>query len=284
MEPLPTPRPASVRIIVAQPDEQTMNVVREQWNAKADEWAAFVGDQDNYWTRRLKMIVALAMKHVPGGRSLDVGCGPGLLVRLLAEKGFEAHGADISENMIQKATDLLAELLPDAPSRFHYCPDGGVPFDPTKDRFDLITATSLLDYITDRRGYIQKLADILKPGGCLVLSNTNVRSLFVTLSLGSRILRFWLKDNVATMRNLARTGIWSGGHIDYEQADKIYSAAALDQLPIELGLQVVDGLDLYNFRWLDRDPERRSPLARKLARRWGWNHIGVYRKPSESLQ
>lgn len=256
------------------------NIVREQWNAKADEWATFVGDQGSYWTRRLKVIAALAMKHVPLGRSLDVGCGPGLLVRLFAESDFEAHGADLSENMIQKATALLAERMPDAASRFHHCPDGGVPFDPAKDRFDLITAIGILEYITDRRGYIQKLVDILKPGGCLVLSNTNgIRSLFIILSLCSRILRFWLKDNPATMRNLARTGIWSGGHINYEKADKIYSAEALDQLAIELGLQVVDGLDLYNFRWLDRDPECRGPLARKLARRWGWNHIGVYRKP-----
>jgi trans-aconitate methyltransferase len=104
-----------------------MNVVRKQWNEKAEEWGKFAQDDTSYWTRRLQAIVGLSVKHVPPGRSLDVGCGPGLLVRLLTEAGFEAHGADISENMVQKAASLLEGLVPDPAARVHHCPDGGVP-------------------------------------------------------------------------------------------------------------------------------------------------------------
>jgi 2-polyprenyl-3-methyl-5-hydroxy-6-metoxy-1,4-benzoquinol methylase len=256
-----------------------MNVVRKQWNEKADEWAAFVEDDSSYWTRRLRMVARLGMDHVPRGRSLDVGCGPGLLVRLLTEAGFEAHGADISENMVQKAQALLAGLVPNPAARIHHCPEGFAPVDPAGDRFHLITAIGILEYIPDRLAYVRKLTSMLKPGGCLVMANTNgIRSLWVTLSLGSRVLRFWLKDNAATMRNLALTGIWSGGHVDRVHADWLYSADALDALAAKLGLELVDYLDLYNLPWLDLDPLNRSALGRRVARRWGWNHVGVYRK------
>ena len=56
-----------------------MNVIRKEWNDKADEWANSAQDNTSYWTRRLQAIVDLSVKHVPRGRSLDVGCGPGLL-------------------------------------------------------------------------------------------------------------------------------------------------------------------------------------------------------------
>ncbi len=258
-----------------------MNVVREQWNGKANEWIAFARDDRSYWSRRLRCIAELATKYVPSGRALDVGCGPGLLVRLLTEAGLEAHGADLSEKMVEKAAEILAPCVEDPRSRLHHCVDGGMPFGPDSEPFDLISAIGILEYITDRRGYISRLVELTRPGGHLVLANTNnIRSLFITLAVGSRILRFWpTRRWYETIRNLARTGIWSGGHIDYANADRIYSAAALDGLAVELGLEVVDGLDLFNFSWLDRNPGHRAGLGKALARRWGWNHVGVYRRP-----
>jgi hypothetical protein len=94
----------------------------------------------------------------------------------------------------------------------------------------------------------------------------------------------WLKDNAATIRNLAATGIWSGGHVDRARADWLYSADALDALAAKLGLELVDYLDLYNLPWLDRDPRNRTALGTALARRWGWNHVGVYRKVAGASQ
>ena len=257
-----------------------MNIVRQTWNGRADEWANFARDENNYWTRRLNAVAALASKHASLGRSLDIGCGPGLLCRLLADAGFEVNGADISENMIQKAKELLSAYIGDVEGRLYHCPDGNLPLDPAIDRFSLITAVGVLEYIPERRLFVKRLADLLEPGGCLILGNTNNVSLFIILSVGSRILRFWpTKKWYETIRNLVRTGIWSGGHMDYKKSDKIYSAEALDRLAVEQNLQVVDGLDLFYFRWLDRDPLHRSRLGRRLARHWGWNHVGVYRKP-----
>jgi hypothetical protein len=35
---------------------------------------------------------------------------------------------------------------------------------------------------------------------------------------------------------------------------------------------------------LDRDPRNRTALGTALARRWGWNHVGVYRKVAGASQ
>jgi 2-polyprenyl-3-methyl-5-hydroxy-6-metoxy-1,4-benzoquinol methylase len=260
-----------------------MNVVRQTWNRKADEWADFARNENNYWTRRLNAVAALASKHAPLGRALDVGCGPGVLCRLLAGVGFDVNGVDISENMIQKAKESLSECLGDVDGRLYHSPDGNLPFDPAEHQFRLIAALSVLEYVADRRSFVKRLTGLLEPGGCLILSNTNNVSLFITLSVGSRILRFWpTRTWYETIRNLVRTGIWSGGHIDFKKADKVYGARALDQLAIDLDLQVVDALDFFNLSWLDRNPLRRSKLGRRLARQWGWNHVGFYRKPFQA--
>lgn len=256
-----------------------MNVVREQWNEKAEEWSHLAQDETSFWSRRIRAVVDLSVKHVAPGRSLDMGCGPGLLVRLLTEAGFEAHGADISENMVRRAVAALQGRVADPAAHLHHCPDGGIPLDLRSEQFDLITAIGLVEYITERHAYLQELISVLKPGGYLVISNSNgIRSLFVDLALCSRVLRFWMKGNAATMRNLAITGIWSGGQVDHARADWLYSADALDALAGKLGLTLVDHVDLYNLRWLDRAPGRRTWLGGALARRCGWNHVGVYRK------
>jgi predicted TPR repeat methyltransferase len=128
-----------------------MNVVRQTWNEKADEWAEFARNENNYWTQRMSAVAALASKHAPLGRALDVGCGPGLLCRLLAGAGFEVNGVDISENMIRKAKELLRDYVGDGEGRLYHNADGSLPFDPAKHQFRLITAVGVLEYIANRR-------------------------------------------------------------------------------------------------------------------------------------
>lgn len=106
-----------------------MSEIRETWNARADLWAAQARDARDYWTRRQQAVQTTILRHIGKGRAVDVGCGPGLLCRLLAQAGFDVHGADLSENMLAKARDLLSDCIPDAAGRLHLCPEGRLPFD-----------------------------------------------------------------------------------------------------------------------------------------------------------
>jgi SAM-dependent methyltransferase len=48
-----------------------------------------------------------ALREVGARRILDVGCGTGRHLAALAERGFEAHGADPSPEMLERAGELL---------------------------------------------------------------------------------------------------------------------------------------------------------------------------------
>lgn len=47
------------------------------------------------------------LSEVCAGRVLDVGCGSGRHVQALRERGFDAHGADTSADMLERAAALL---------------------------------------------------------------------------------------------------------------------------------------------------------------------------------
>jgi SAM-dependent methyltransferase len=55
--------------------------------------------------REYTFAVQLLLERVPGGAVLDMGCGPGWTTLLLARAGFEATGVDISERMIEIASE-----------------------------------------------------------------------------------------------------------------------------------------------------------------------------------
>jgi magnesium-protoporphyrin O-methyltransferase len=45
-----------------------------------------------------------------GHRVLDAGCGPGVLSRMLAERGAQVTGVDLSEDLVEVARDRCADL------------------------------------------------------------------------------------------------------------------------------------------------------------------------------
>ncbi len=99
-------------------------------------------------------------KHVPNGRALDYGCGPGLSTRFLASLGYEVIGVDINKDMIK------AEMSE---------PDG-IPFAWIKhaktglsdEGFDLVLSVMVLlemPTLRDMEEAINEICRLLKPGG-----------------------------------------------------------------------------------------------------------------------
>ncbi len=252
--------------------------IKNYWNGEAKRWEAFVDNKKSHWTRRSHLMIDLISKVIPShGNSLDLGCGPGVLCALLAEKGFTAHGVDISENMLSYAKARNPNLS------FAIGDERKIPFNQMQ--FSLITAFGLLEYIENRQRYIQKITKMLRPGGIMLLSNSNNRSLFVLLAILSRLLRLPLHPNKAwidTINNLSHTGIWTGGKINHNRADNIYNANNLDNLAVNSGMELITSFGMFNLPFLDRKPFLFSlqthQLGRSILRKWAWNYIGVYRK------
>jgi len=62
------------------------------------------------WPGRLAREIPGIERHLRSAgarRVLDAGCGTGQHVRALRERGFEAHGADVSADMLARAAELL---------------------------------------------------------------------------------------------------------------------------------------------------------------------------------
>jgi 2-polyprenyl-3-methyl-5-hydroxy-6-metoxy-1,4-benzoquinol methylase len=156
--------------------------IHEQWSkeyglAEAGEFSERVFDY-----------LANFLGAPPGALILDAGCGSATGSVLLARRGFRVQAVDFSESVLRRARanvqeaalcdqiqiqqeDLLSLSFPDS-------------------AFDYILCWGVLMHIAEADQALSELSRVLKPGGSLVISEINVRSLqrrvFVALT---RILR-----------------------------------------------------------------------------------------------
>ena len=158
-----------------------------------NELAAFVGSA--YWaphTCRVQAFAAGTEQEVgflvdacalaPGGRVLDVGCGPGRHALALARRGIEVVGIDLSPDFIDLATGwAAAESLP---ARFHVADVRSLAYD---GEFDAVVCLCQGGFGLlggdDDAAIVARLARALRPGGRLAL--TAFSSYFVVAHLES---------------------------------------------------------------------------------------------------
>ncbi len=119
---------------------------------------------------RVLHVAALRLAgSLAGRRSLDVGCGDGTLVRILAGRGARAEGIDPSPERVREAQRLAAEAGLSPAPRFR----PGDPADPASlpdGPFDLITLVRALDPAAKPARELRNLARLLRPGGRLVFA------------------------------------------------------------------------------------------------------------------
>jgi len=121
--------------------------------------------------------------HTAPRRVLDVGCGPGYLLRLLAGRypqADELAGIDAAPAMIdaagQAGDDRRLQFTVGVAERLPY-PD---------DTFDLIVSTTSFDHWADQQAGLGECARVLAPGGHLVLADQFSPLLLPTLLAGRR--------------------------------------------------------------------------------------------------
>jgi ubiquinone/menaquinone biosynthesis C-methylase UbiE len=107
----------------------------------------------------------------PSERILDLGCGTGIVARLLRERlggAARISGLDASPPMIAKARSLAPEI------DWH---EGNAMELPFPDRsFDLVLCQQMLQFVPDPRAALGEVRRVLVPGGRLVVSTWRPRS------------------------------------------------------------------------------------------------------------
>ena len=109
-----------------------------------------------------------AVEQLPlGGGKLwvDVGCGPGLVTRLAAARGYCAIGVDRDQHMITVAQRRAAR----AGSSAEFQRGDIESLAAITPRADVISAASLLAVVDDKAAALNSLLAAVKPGGCLLI-------------------------------------------------------------------------------------------------------------------
>ena len=107
-----------------------------------------------------------ASELAEGMRCLDAGCGVGVVSRKLAEITGHCHGIDLDSQFLEIAQ---SDRLPNGvrlsqADVFELAP---------KPHFDVVYSRYLLSHLKDPGLAIRRLADVLKPGGLLLLEDVD---------------------------------------------------------------------------------------------------------------
>ena len=111
-------------------------------------------------------IAFLSRGLVENARVLDVGCGRGVILGPLADRGFQVHGVEVSAEA-SRGVDPRAEIR-----IVSQLADAGYP----DAFFDEVVIWHVLEHVADPKAMIEEARRILKPRGRLIVAVPNFSS------------------------------------------------------------------------------------------------------------
>jgi SAM-dependent methyltransferase len=126
------------------------------WGARPDDWALSEDQQVPSYEAALERVDLRV-----GQRVLDVGCGAGAFLRLVAARGARVFGLDASEALIE----LARARLPDADLSVGEMED--LPYE--DDTFDLVTGFTSFFFANDMVAALREAGRVAKPGAPVVI-------------------------------------------------------------------------------------------------------------------
>ena len=140
-----------------------------KWRAHR-EFSGWAKSYDSHWLNRFLFEPSHAMlikelAAVSPGRVLDIGCGTGVLLARLAERGWRAVGLDLCEPMLHEARPRL-----DGWSGAVSLAVGDSEHVPFQGRtFDAVTCANSFHHYPHHEAVVREMYRVLRPGGVLLL-------------------------------------------------------------------------------------------------------------------
>ena len=126
------------------------------WGARPRDWAANEDQQVPTYEEAIRQAGITS-----GQRVLDIGCGSGVFLRLVAERGARVSGLDASEALIE----LARTRVPGAD--LHVGEMESLPYE--DDTFDVVTGFNSFFFAADMVAALREARRVAKPGAPVVI-------------------------------------------------------------------------------------------------------------------
>src|SRR5437588_1083594 len=157
-------------------DPGILERMRADWNERAGEDANYYvafgrreQDDEEFFATAADVVDGLVwdLRRVRGREAaLEIGCGPGRLMRPLSRHFNEIHGVDVSDEMIRLARERLRDT---ANAHLHHNSGSDLSMFPGE-KFDFVYSYAVFQHIPSREvvfGYLREARRVLKTGGIL---------------------------------------------------------------------------------------------------------------------
>src|SRR5262249_50024542 len=161
-------------------DHDVSQQMRDDWNQRAREDAYYYvafgrkgQDDDEFFSTAADVVRTLeaALRRLPPGerrtrKALEIGCGPGRLMRPMSWNFGEVHGVDVSDEMIQ----LASEKLKNVPNAFPKATTGTDLSGYADESFDFVYSYAVFQHIPSPEvvfAYLKETRRVLKPDGIM---------------------------------------------------------------------------------------------------------------------
>lgn len=218
----------------------------ERWSAEDDAWRGYKRGPDGRLTLddRAEKTLGLVLPR-PGAAYLDVGCGPGVLTGLLADRvrAGRVVGVDVTDLGVpfeHRKVDLDA--------------DPTLPFPDAT--FEVVTCLETLEHVHDTDRLVREIARVLAPDGYAIVSVPRLDALLAILMLGAGMQPLAVECSLRRRYGAPGEPAQVSGHVSH------FTLRALRSLLRANGLEVEAMAQASAYRsWLmaEKDP---SPLVR----------------------
>jgi ubiquinone/menaquinone biosynthesis C-methylase UbiE len=258
----------------------------EFFNRRAVDYdREYAAETPGGYALRVRRRKVLDLFDKAGGTVLDVGCGPGVMVAELVERGCTFRGVDPSADMISIARERFPEN-----DRVSFITGDAARLEFPDNSFDAVLCMGVMDFVPNGQQAIGEMIRVLKPGGTLIITVTN---LFSAYSWWKNYVFYPLVDAYFDFRARMHDPATKSGSSG--KLRRLYSRRQAEQLMTAAGGDVVRVVPYYFNVLISPLDELMPRIAVRTARRleqWGrprsqaggWILQGRKRRLMESAQ